>query len=115
MLNELRRGAVERTAGACRQAPARADVPICIGLRSTGHEKLSDRTQGPPACTCCAHAGTTRSRASHSRPASITLDYLDLYGLRPSLDRVNSRGITARVASPRVLKPGEAAHRQISC
>ncbi|MBV8842374.1 MAG: U32 family peptidase [Bryobacterales bacterium] len=41
------------------------------------------------------------------KPASITLDYLDLYGLRPSLDRVKASGIEARVASPRVLKPGE--------
>ena len=41
-------------------------------------------------------------------PASITLDYLDLYGLRPSIERVKSSGIPARVASPRVLKPGEA-------
>jgi putative protease len=42
------------------------------------------------------------------RPASITLDYLDLYGLRPSVERVKQSGIAARVASPRVLKPGEA-------
>ena len=41
------------------------------------------------------------------KPASITLDYLDLYGLRPSIDRVKESGIVARVASPRVLKPGE--------
>jgi putative protease len=41
------------------------------------------------------------------RPASITLDYLDLYGLKPSLERVRAAGIAARVASPRVLKPGE--------
>jgi len=40
-------------------------------------------------------------------PASITLDYLDLYGLRPSLERVKAAGIEARVASPRILKPGE--------
>ena len=40
-------------------------------------------------------------------PASITLDYLDLYGLRPSVERVKAAGIAARVASPRVLKPGE--------
>ena len=42
------------------------------------------------------------------RPASITLDYLDLYGLRPSIERVKAAGLPARVASPRVLKPGEA-------
>jgi len=41
------------------------------------------------------------------RPAGITLDYLDLYGLKPSLERVRASGIQARVASPRVLKPGE--------
>jgi putative protease len=38
---------------------------------------------------------------------SITLDYLDLYGLRPAVERVQAAGITARVASPRVLKPDE--------
>ncbi len=42
------------------------------------------------------------------RPASITLDYLDLYGLRPSVERVKAAAIAARVASPRILKPGEA-------
>jgi putative protease len=39
--------------------------------------------------------------------ASITLDYLDLYGLRPSIERVKAEGVAVRVASPRVLKPGE--------
>lgn len=42
------------------------------------------------------------------RPASITLDYLDLYGLRPSVDQVKRAGITVRVASPRILKPAES-------
>ena len=46
--------------------------------------------------------------ALHRAPSSITLDYLDLYGLRPSVERVHSSGIPVRVASPRVLKPGEA-------
>lgn len=40
-------------------------------------------------------------------PASITLDYLELYGLRDSVERIKSAGIVARVASPRVLKPAE--------
>jgi putative protease len=46
--------------------------------------------------------------AIESRPASITLDYLDLYGLRPSVEKVKQSGIAVRVASPRVLKPGES-------
>ena len=45
--------------------------------------------------------------AIEARPASITLDYLDLYGLKPSVERLKTSGVTARVASPRVLKPGE--------
>jgi U32 family peptidase len=40
-------------------------------------------------------------------PASITLDYLDLYGLRPAVDLIAEAGICVRVASPRVLKPAE--------
>src|SRR5207302_6693969 len=45
--------------------------------------------------------------ALEMQPASITLDYLDLYGLKPSLERIKQSDIEARVASPRVLKPGE--------
>jgi putative protease len=41
------------------------------------------------------------------RPATITLDYLDLYGLRPAVDAVRAAGIPPRVASPRILKPDE--------
>jgi putative protease len=43
-----------------------------------------------------------------AKPDSITLDYLDLYGLRPSVQRVKTAGVQVRVASPRVLKPGES-------
>jgi putative protease len=45
--------------------------------------------------------------AKHLALGSITLDYLDLYGLRPAVERVQAAGIAARVASPRVLKPDE--------
>jgi putative protease len=41
------------------------------------------------------------------RPASITLDYLDLYGLKPSVAKVQESGVEARVAAPRFFKPGE--------
>ena len=41
------------------------------------------------------------------RPASLTLDYLELYGLKPSVARVKAAGIRCRVASPRILKPTE--------
>ncbi|MGI9517304.1 MAG: DUF3656 domain-containing U32 family peptidase [Pirellulaceae bacterium] len=45
--------------------------------------------------------------AIESRPASITLDYLELYGLRPSVEKIQAAGLVARVASPRILKPAE--------
>jgi putative protease len=45
--------------------------------------------------------------ALDARPASITLDYLELYGLRSSVERVQAAGVAVRVASPRVLKPNE--------
>ncbi|MFN8371265.1 MAG: U32 family peptidase [Anaerolineae bacterium] len=41
------------------------------------------------------------------KPDSITLDYLDLYGLSPAVEQIKAAGITPRVASPRVLKPQE--------
>ena len=43
-----------------------------------------------------------------TQPDSITLDYLDLYGLRPSVQRLKAAGVQVRVASPRILKPGES-------
>lgn len=41
------------------------------------------------------------------RPDSIALDYLDFFGLRPAVAQVRAEGIEVRVASPRILKPGE--------
>lgn len=40
-------------------------------------------------------------------PASITLDFLDLYGLRKSIERTREAGIPVRAATPRLLKPDE--------
>jgi putative protease len=45
--------------------------------------------------------------ATESALASITLDYLELYGLRPSIEKIRDAGLRPRVASPRILKPSE--------
>ena len=45
--------------------------------------------------------------AKTTNVASITLDYLELYGLRPSVEKIREAGLTPRVASPRILKPSE--------
>ena len=42
-----------------------------------------------------------------AKPASITLDYLELYGLKDAVAQVRAAGISVQVASPRVIKPGE--------
>jgi len=106
LLNQLRRQAVERL------------VEIQSQLRAIEiHDPLSAVAQLLPTSKPRA-AGATHihllvrtaeqlDAAISLAPASITLDYLDLYGLLPSLDRVKAAGIEARVASPRILKPGE--------
>jgi U32 family peptidase len=102
MLNQLRRDAVEQL-----QA-AQAQLPVV-----TIHEPSLDRPATlsipePPQVHLLVRTPEQLESAIQLRPDSITLDYLDLYGLRPSIDRVKACGIPVRVASPRVLKPGEA-------
>jgi putative protease len=102
LLNDLRRKAVEalqeksvaqafRPVQACADRPARAGKPALL----------------PPHIHLLVRAPEQLDAALDLRPATITLDYLDLYGLKPSLDRVRAAGLRPRVASPRVLKPGE--------
>ena len=52
--------------------------------------------------------------AANTPIASITLDYLELYGLRTAVEKINAADVGAggvqirpRVASPRILKPAE--------
>jgi putative protease len=111
LLNAVRREAVEKlqevqgAGGACFSLPATA-------------ERVTDKNRSsvPPDCWQAKARPTLHlllrtpeqlDAALALSPASITLDYLDLYGLRPSLDRVRAAAIGARVASPRILKPGE--------
>ncbi|MGB1890517.1 MAG: DUF3656 domain-containing U32 family peptidase [Candidatus Latescibacterota bacterium] len=49
------------------------------------------------------------------RPASVTLDYLDLYDLRPAVDAVRAQSVFLRVASPRIVKQGEEAIARFLC
>ncbi len=64
-------------------------------------------TQVPPSLHLLVRTPEQLDAALAVRPASISLDYLELYGLRPAVERVQEAGITAQVASPRVLKPNE--------
>jgi putative protease len=108
LLNQLRREAVDLLQAAQSKPLARAvnqpdplldEVLHAISARSA--ESL------PPEVHLLVRTPEQLDAALTIGPASITLDYLDLYGLRPSIERVRESGIAVRVASPRILKPGE--------
>ncbi len=118
LLNALRREAVE----ALQAIQSRGEHPIAepaptavAALKATKNSaEFPLRTKLPtvpgaalPQLHLLLRTPQQLSAALAFRPASITLDYLDLYGLKPSVDRVKESGIPVRVATPRVLKPGE--------
>lgn len=106
-LNQIRRAAVERLA---QLQETRTGVQV--------HDAAASLDQILPAAHASEAAGEPQlhllvrtpeqlEAAVLEQPASITLDYLDLYGLKPSVDRVRAAGIEVRVAGPRIIKPGE--------
>ena len=109
LLNQMRRDAVERLQALQREPkPAALCEPTAI-LRATLAAILPAPREANPAAQLHLLVRTPEQleAALALAPASITLDYLDLYGLRPSVERVKASGIPCRVASPRILKPGE--------
>ena len=107
LLNQIRRDAVERLQKiqANGHEPATHDPGLALNkIRPTIHHESS---RGVPELHLLVRTPEQLDAAVSVRPASITLDYLDLYGLRPSIERVKAQAIPVRVATPRVLKPGE--------
>jgi putative protease len=102
LLNQLRRDAVEQLQAA--QAQPRVIATHHPNLRRPAVASLPEAAR----LHILVRTPEQLEAALPLRPATLTLDYLDLYGLRPSIERVKSSGIEVRVASPRVLKPGEA-------
>ncbi len=103
LLNQLRRDAVallqERQAVLTARSIQAAPVPDRVAsVPMAGNPQLHLLVRNPEQLAA----------AIDLRPDSITLDYLDLYGLRPSVEQVKAAGLLARVASPRILKPGES-------
>lgn len=104
-LNALRRAAVAALLAVRGQLPERQVTPR---LR----EKLagvapSAPAPGAPRLHLLVRTPEQLDAALEARPDSITLDYLELYGLKPAVARVKEAGIPVRVASPRILKPAE--------
>jgi putative protease len=107
-LNDVRREAVEKLQAlqqAARPVEVRDPIACLEQLLRAAPEPTPDTA---PQLHLLVRTPEQLEAATVQAPASITLDYLDLYGLRPSVERVKSAGIATRVASPRILKPGEA-------
>ncbi|WP_407538697.1 U32 family peptidase [Deinococcus radiomollis] len=105
-LNALRREAVTALSELRGQTPERQVQPALNELLtiSTAPESAD---AGLPRLHVLVRTPEQLEAAIGSRPESITLDYLELYGLKPSVTRVQEAGIEVRVASPRILKPSE--------
>ena len=106
VLNELRRQAVAQLEALQKAKP----TVIVNNVAYTSHAATAtsdQRSQQRPRLHLLVRTPEQLDAAIAVRPDSITLDYLDLYGLRPAVERVQGADITARVASPRVLKPDE--------
>jgi putative protease len=107
VLNEMRRQAVDELQLLQESArPATVNDPLAT--LAAARKQPPSSVKGTTALHLLVRTPEQLDAALDFAPASITLDYLDLYGLRPSIERVKAGGILARVASPRVLKPGEA-------
>jgi putative protease len=106
MLNNLRRDAVEKLAAEQGSRAPRVNAPDAA-LAGIARAEVPRDDHGRRQLHLLVRTPEQLDAALDVAPASITLDYLDLYGLKPSVERVKTSAIAARVASPRVLKPGE--------
>ena len=89
MLNQIRREAVSQAPGAAiRRSNEEKYARLNHGckLRWSG---VRATTQHRPYRNCICSSGHPEQleAAIKARPSSITLDYLDLYGLKPSVER----------------------------
>ena len=109
-LNQTRRDLVDAIQNQLVSYPAGPITPVELATWKT-------RTLPSPDCTTTAtepaglhvlvRTAEQLQAAIECHPSSITLDYLELYGLRDSVGRIRDADIPCRVASPRILKPNE--------
>jgi putative protease len=108
LLNQLRRDAVDKLTALQSEPPARTiHDPDAAVARLRARVQPQETPPAPARLHLLVRTPEQLDAALEWGPASITLDYLDLYGLKPSVERVKQAGLAVRVATPRVLKPGE--------
>jgi len=110
LLNRLRRTAVEQLQS-MQSNPAAITTHSPDAVLDEALSAIEKENNSPADDTVALHllvrTPEQLDAAIEFKPASITLDYLELYGLRSSVDKVKAAGIHVRVASPRILKPQE--------
>ena len=110
LLNTLRREAVEKLQ-TIQSAPPTSHLNDPAAILNNTRRQTSDQlpitSHQKPVLHLLVRTPEQLDAAITLRPASITLDYLDLYGLRPAVEAVQAAGLEACVASPRILKPQE--------
>lgn len=104
VLNRMRREAVERLQELQAQRRPREVHAASYFTR----KREAERVKAKPRLHLLVRNNEQLEGALATAPDSITLDYLDLFGLRPSVARVKAAGAQVRVASPRILKTSEA-------
>ncbi len=109
LLNELRRQAVDQLV---TKQSTLAEVTTNNPIKTLATLESETIQKTKSTATAQLHLLVRTSEqleaALEFKPASITLDYLELYGLQPAVERVKASGINVRVASPRILKPDES-------
>lgn len=108
-LNHIRREAVRQLGEIQAHAVSRqiADPDLRINDALRAHRIRPASVNAPPQLHVMVRQPAQLGAAIAARPTSITLDYLELYGLKDAVAQVRAAGIAVRVASPRVIKPGE--------
>lgn len=107
MLNQIRRDAVAQLINAQSLLPTIEVREPLECVRHTLPLPINSPAPALPQIHLLIRSADQLDAALSLRPHSITLDYLELYGLRASVEKIQARGIEARAASPRILKPSE--------
>lgn len=102
LLNQLRREAIDALQVMQTKAPEREVLARQPRLH------VEHPGGGEPQIHVLVRTPEQLETALELDVASVTLDYLDLFGLRPSVEQAKAAGVAVRVASPRILKPGES-------
>lgn len=115
LLSDLRQQAVHMLSEMQRQPKRTAASDPQIALRGLRRTSVLPAASENAQLHLLVRTPEQLGAALAVQPASIVLDYLDLYDLRPAVEQVRAQQIPVRVASPRIVKQGEEAIARFLC